>query len=209
MFKTIRNLAAAAAVTAVFCAPAAHAASRIYVFDLARDGAVVADADNPAATLTIIDQSGGTLWTLTADFANTAAKLNDLYFTFKNNVLPSFDTASFQNLAGSVSLPKNNAVTTGGNGGIHFVNNNNDYFGTGEKVAWVFGNSRVGDFTINGLHVNAISNGQSVKFDASVSPVPEPATYALMAAGLLFVGFAAMRRKGGSQSFGAMSASAA
>ena len=46
-----------------------------------------------------------------------------------------------------------------------------------------------------GIHVQALQGGLSESLVASVSPAPEPETYALMLAGLGLVGFMARRRK--------------
>lgn len=55
-----------------------------------------------------------------------------------------------------------------------------------------------GDWLRVGLHVQSFAGGYSESFinkQLAISPVPEPATYGMMAVGLCLLGFAARRRK--------------
>ncbi len=133
-----------------------------------------------------------TKWTLSADWNNQYNSGNPFVFgldysmpsgSISQSSLPLFD------VVGQVGLKSFNSR------GVFFnTANNTNRFTDGEKVSWLFKNTNLSNFVITDLHVNAIFNGQSVKF-APMTPVPEPETYALMLAGLVGLGVMSKRRQ--------------
>jgi hypothetical protein len=141
-----------------------------------------------------IEQIGAdTQWTLSADWDNSFNAGSPFVFgldfdlqpgtSLMESSLPLFD------VVGQVS------VKSFGSRGVFFNPANNTHrFTDGEKVSWIFHNTSLSGFVIQDLHVNAIYNGESIKFGA-VAPVPEPETYAMLLAGLGLVGAIARQRK--------------
>ncbi len=140
-----------------------------------------------------LEQVGAdTKWTLSADWDNKYNSSKPFVFgldfsmksgSISQSSLPLFD------VVGAVS------VKSFGDRGVFFnPSNNTNRFTDGEKVSWLFKNTNVSNFLIKDLHVNAIYNGQSVKF-GPMTPVPEPETYALMLAGLAALGVMSKRRQ--------------
>lgn len=140
-----------------------------------------------------IEQIGAdTRWTLSANWDNRLNSGNPFVFgidyrmnsgRISQSSLPLFD------VVGQV------AVKSFGERGVFFnPSNNANRFTDGEKASWIFRNTQIANFMIQDLHVNAVYNGQSVKFGPT-APVPEPETYAMMLAGLMGVGFVARRKK--------------
>jgi hypothetical protein len=145
-------------------------------------------------TLKIEQIGADTKWTLKADWNNSLNSGNPFVFgvdfalnpgtTLHDSSLPLSD------VTGQIG------VRTFGSSGVFFTTaNNTNRFTDGEAASWIFHGTTIGGFRINDLHVNAIYNGNSVKFGPSTSPIPEPETYALMLAGLAGLGFVARRKK--------------
>lgn len=132
-----------------------------------------------------IEQSGAdTKWKLSANW-NDAYNVSNpfvmgLEFDMRSgrinqSSLPLFD------VTGQIGLK------SFGNNGVFFETANNARrFTDGEAASWVFKNTRLADFVVQNLHINAMYNGQSVKF-APMTPVPEPASYAMLLCGLAAV----------------------
>lgn len=138
-----------------------------------------------------IEQIGvDTKWTLSANWDNKYNSSNPFVFgldysmksgSISQSSLPLFD------VVGQIG------VKSFGSSGVFFnPSNNTNRFTDGESASWLFKNTNLNSFLIKDLHVNAIYNGQSVKF-APMTPVPEPETYAMMLAGLAAIGL--LRKK--------------
>jgi hypothetical protein len=202
MIKTSILLSSVGAVVAMtLLSTAAYAASATYVFSVSNTSSF---ADMSVATLNITDLSNGrTSWTLLANYDQAKygnAFLNSLAYTYtptvtaanmKNNGnkngKDSLAASSFNVLSGQVKAKDI------GTSSASFQTKNDTYrFTSGEKVTWTFDNTRLSQFSNLYVHMNAIDNANSVKF--SVSPVPEPDTYAMMLLGLSVVGFAVRKK---------------
>lgn len=134
--------------------------------------------------LTLQQQGADTRWTLSANWAHGYDSSNPfvmaLGFSLRYGGL-SQDRLSLNNLSGQVGLKsfdQNGVFFTSSNSSARFTN--------GEQVSWVFKNTRLDQFLIKELHINALYNGQSVKF-APMS-VPEPETWGVMLAGFALLG---------------------
>lgn len=146
-----------------------------------------------AGSLTVTQLASGTEWSLSAGFKNAAAKVLDL----------SFDYSGSANLVASA---ESGGTTIKGivKKGIQFDPSGNT-LNAGETMTWQFAGTDLSKFSIAELHIgNFLSNGGSIKYatgpyDPTLhpSPVPEPATYAMMAAGLAVVVLLSRRRKAG------------
>ncbi len=129
-----------------------------------------------------IEQIGAdTKWTLSANWADqlnsSSPFVMALEYSMQNAALTQ-NTLPLFNVQGQVS------VKSFGDSGVFFSTaNNTSRFTDGESASWMFSNTKLVNFTLKDLHVNALYNGQSVKF-APVSVVPEPTSYGLLLLGI-------------------------
>lgn len=154
---------------------------------------------NTVATLTT---SGGTSFVL--DFISAPdggdAFINDLFLVGPGGTFSAaagqdtFAVASYD----STGLGDGNAF----NWMLDFPQANNaSRFTVGESFAWSIGGTDPDSWDTSLLHINAFLNGNSIKLDGCVrgtdrcTPVPEPATLALLGIGLVGAGIARRRRK--------------
>ncbi|WP_158568017.1 MULTISPECIES: FxDxF family PEP-CTERM protein [unclassified Duganella] len=183
-------IAACAFAAAIGSAPAAFGATETIVLG---HSLTAGFASQDMAHLKIDQVGADTVWTLKADWNNslngTSPFVFDLEFSNTKHAAP----VSFSPLDGSTIGLANHGLSATA---VKFQpgNNNNGRFTDGESATWTFTNTTLNDFSNFQLHVNALTNNQSVKFTQYVTPVPEPETYGMLLAGLGLVGFAARRR---------------
>ncbi|MBI3230920.1 MAG: PEP-CTERM sorting domain-containing protein [Burkholderiales bacterium] len=199
--NTFKKITQAAILVAIVAAPSAFAApvkltpaiavpsGTVQNFVLGLSNTAGFPSQN-MGTLRLEQIGADTKWTLAANWDNKYNSGNPFVFgldfamtsgSLSQSTLPLFD------VTGTV------AVKSFGSSGVFFnPSNNANRFNDGEKVSWLFKSTNISNFLIKDLHVNAIYNGQSVKF-APMTPVPEPETYAMMAVGL--AALVAMRRR--------------
>lgn len=151
--------------------------------------------DALAGTLVLTQTATGTDWSLGASFNTDSIKLSNLYFGYKG--LASLAVSNFST-AGGFSIDK--VSTNGNNAGVSFTTSKNNSFNEGESARWSFAGTDITNFTINGVHLNEVAKNTSAKYGVgdlpnTISPVPEPATYGMLAIGLAAVAFVARRRK--------------
>lgn len=149
------------------------------------------------ASLTISAISGGTRWTMEALYNQATypdAYIKSLDFSY----MPPPDTfllSNFQQITGTVGTPT--LAMQNVSPSVNFSTTNNPSlqtlkFNGGEKVSWDFQGTNLTQFSGLITHVNAIYNGESVKFS---SAVPEPETYAMWLAGLGVLALLSRRQK--------------
>lgn len=153
------------------------------------------------ADLEITDNGSGN-WTLTLSSLDLDAIFGSNSF-IGSMAVDGIKPSSISTDAGG-GVTKVNLQNGGGPTGIFdfrydMINPKNDKLTESESVTWHV--SGLGSTTLPGyngelaLHVQGIgSNGDSAWYIAT-SPVPEPETYAMLLAGLGFLGFMARRRK--------------
>ncbi|WP_338846662.1 PEP-CTERM sorting domain-containing protein [Massilia sp. W12] len=138
--------------------------------------------------LSILQVGSDTKWTLSANWDNRLNSSNPFVFGLDYAMTSgriSQSNLSLFDVTGQVGLK------SFGDRGVFFnPSNNANRFTDGEKVSWIFKNTNIANFLIKDLHVNAVYNGQSIKFTPT-RPVPEAETWAMMLAGL--AGFGLMR----------------
>ncbi len=195
---TLKKFASALAVAATLVSGAAVAGPTptvaTYVFS---DSQIASFPDMTVGTLTIENlANGGTKWTLTGSWNATtysSAFVNDLEF----NTSKALSMSGFHADAGAVASPMSYSASTG----VHFATSNAQHgalrMTAGEAVSWTFANTRISDFHILDMHINAINladpNANSVRFRVA-APVPEADTYAMLLLGLGMLGFTARKR---------------
>ncbi|WP_338846661.1 PEP-CTERM sorting domain-containing protein [Massilia sp. W12] len=141
--------------------------------------------------LTILQDGADTKWTLSANWADAYNASNPYVMGLEFSMLSgNLNQASLPlfDVAGQVGVK-----SFGRNGVVFTSANNSNRFTDGEQASWIFRNTNVEQFLIQNMHVNAIYNGQSVKF-APLS-VPEPETWGIMLAGLALLGLRRYQRK--------------
>jgi hypothetical protein len=186
----IRNIVAFGAIlsAAALVAPVAQAQTAPigvanYTFSVSN---VAGFADTTAGTL-IIEQIGAdTKWTLSADWANSLNAGRPFVFGLEYSLAPG--TTLHDSVLPLTDVVGQIGVNSFGSRGVFFNRaNNTNRFTDGESASWVFHNTTVAGFVIRDLHVNAIFNGNSIKFGPAtnpISPVPEPETYGMLLAGI-------------------------
>src|SRR6476659_365472 len=104
--KILQRSLFAAVTTTLFAAsafaatsPATNGTSVNYYFDVLPDNQAVNSADKYAGLLTLTQRKNGTEWTLTSEFANSAAKIKDIEFSFANRAGVVLDPTRFSTLS--------------------------------------------------------------------------------------------------------------
>ncbi len=185
---------------------AAHATTTTYDFGSYLTG-WSGSAPSDFATLTANDTDGSGTWnfmlTLNSSFDSFASSafIGSLGFAFNPDADGRYTTTLIDSNIDNATV---GFTTAGGFTGFDFQStfssrNSNDsrLDAPSEWISWSV--AGLSDKSLSGLylHVQGLgTNGEdSAKYGTSVSPVPEPETYAMMLAGLGLMGFAARRRK--------------
>lgn len=175
-------------------ASSAQAATAVFDFSTSLDSSF---SDSNVATLSIADViGGGTQWTLSSHWNNihSGAFVNFLDYTYHgaNTATPS----GYNVITGIVNTPSFGAGPAHTSAVRFQTKNNSGRFNNGESVSWNVLATSVNDFSVNYLKINAINDGESVRFSpTAVSPVPEPSTAAMMLAGIFGLGWVRRRRQ--------------
>lgn len=189
---TLKHLVTSAALVA--CAGAAQAQSASGSFDCITDNSPSSCSQGESTLSWTWDGSNFSIYN-----AAGGGYVAEVYFDLAAGMGASFNAGAssggvlFTAGASPGSLPGGNAV--GFTSDAAFDSNSNTLgINGGEWAAFsITGSSGSLDF-LSGMHVRSLVNGQSEGF-VTITPVPEPSTYALMLAGLGIVGFVARRRR--------------
>ena len=179
---------------------------------LASAAALLGSGAASATTWTLLSGEGAAFATLTSTEVG-----NDVQFTLTADGLDLFNAeAGGTVFVGALALAGDNlnvGSITGVSGGVSTVGSNggkgptgnydfrftlgqgaNNRLTDGESATWTWVGGAGQSLTSFALHVQAINYGQTSSAWYVASPVPEPQTYALFAAGLALVGMRLRRQ---------------
>lgn len=216
MFKK-SILSTAALLLATAGAQAAVGDSVTYSFDAQSQGNAVPTFEQ--ASLTITETALGVDLVLTPNWAGGGNRVDQLIFVYSGDAFTFVDGVG---PTPTVTLETNTQIDSGYVASPFVISaswpaggpNNPDRFDTSDaNTAWSMNGANVtlDDFLLSAITnlqkpspafgvismpgVNTEGSGSNWVAGSPVAPIPEPSTYALMAAGLGLVGFVARRRK--------------